>query len=279
MKINVFCLALLLPAVAVQAVELSVVPQNGMPLVTAAVDGVACTLLVDTGASHTTLDLGFVTNALKGATLHEVELVGRTNVAMMPKFVETRQLTVGEATFETEGLMALDLAHLHRAVGRRVDGILGMNHLRTKPCVLSLGRGELVWEPSAEARAGFRPLTVRDCGTTFKVLTKTPTEKPVALLVDTGSTFTFVDETLWPAAEGELKMGTADVNVRREQSFRRGKSAEVACGPDVRLTLQPVLTPEKNRNQLGNDILKSQDLLIEPNGLKLKPSSTSDLRH
>lgn len=252
------------------AAELTVVPQNGMALVEASVDGTSCTLLVDTGASHTTLDLGFVTNALKDVALQDVELVGRTNVATPPKFVATKTLAVGEATFATEGLMALDLGHLHQAVGRKVDGILGMNHLRAKRCVLSLRRGKLIWNPDKSEYEGFQPLRVRDRGTTFDVLTETPTGQPIALLVDSGSTFTFVDETLWPPAEAEVKMNTADVNVRMAQSFRRGKEAEIACGDGLKLVVSPVLTPEKNRNQLGADVFRQHDLLIVHNRLGLR---------
>ena len=253
-----------------EAVALSVVPRNGMPLVAAAVDGVPCTLLVDTGASHTTLDLGFVTNGLKSVALLDVQLVGRTNVATPPKFAATRSLTVGEATFDTEGLMAIDLSHLQVAMGRRVDGILGMNHLREKPCVVSLRRGLLVWNPSEAECAGFRPLAVRDHGMTFEVLTKTPTGAETALLVDTGSTFTFVDETLWPAADGELKLETADVNIRLGRAFRRGRFAEIVCGEAVSIGVSPVLTPEKGRNQLGADVFKTYDLLISRNRLAIR---------
>lgn len=244
------------------AVELIVQPHNGMALVEGLVDGTSCTLLVDTGASHTTLDLGFVTNRLAGAALREVELVGRTNVASAPKFVETKALTIGEMTFKTEGLMALDLSHLSGAVGRRVDGILGMNHLRETPCILSLKRKTLTWNPPRAEYARFIPLNVRDCGTTFEVLTTTPTGARVALLVDTGSTFSFLDEALWPAAEEEVKMSAADVNQRAEAAFKRGKSSEIACGDGVLITLSPILTPEKGRNQLGYDVFREHDLLI-----------------
>lgn len=258
-------------AFATGAVELIVQPGNGMTLVEGRVDGTPCTLLVDTGASHTTLDLGFVTNRLAGATLREVELVGMTNVATAPKFVETKTLTIGEMSFETEGLMALDLGHLSGAVGRRVDGILGMNHLRARPAILSLKRKTLMWNPPREEYARFIPLNVRDRGTTFEVWATTPTGARVALLVDTGSTFSFVDETLWPAAEEEVKMSAADVNKRAEAAFMRGKTAEIACGEGVMLTLSPILTPEKGRNQLGYDVFRDHDLLITPRRLGCTP--------
>lgn len=249
-------------ALSAGAAELIVRPQNGMTLVEGRVDGAPCMLLVDTGASHTTLDLAFVTNRLAGVALREVQLVGRTNVGFAPKFVETKKLTIGEMTFETEGVMALDLSHLSGAVGCRVDGILGMNHLRERPCILSLKQKTLTWNPPREEYERFLPLNVRDRGTTFEILTTTPTGAKIALLVDTGSTFSFVDETLWPVTEAEVKMNAADVNQRADAAFKRGKSAEIICGDGVALNISPILTPEKSRNQLGYDVFRDRDLLI-----------------
>lgn len=254
------------------AALLTLVPHNNMPLVEAEADGVACTLLVDTGASHTTLDLGFVTNRLPHATLHDIQLMGRTNVSSAPKFVEMSRLTVGgEMTFETEGVMALDLGHLSKVVGRRVDGILGMNHLREKTCIISLKNGEIVWNPTEEARALFRPLRVRDRGTTFEVLAITPGGRRLAFLVDTGSTFTFIDKNLWPAAEGDVKMGTGDVNAIAEMSFTKGETGEIDCGKDVKLTISPFLTPERNRNQIGSDFFLKTDILLDGPSISVLP--------
>lgn len=253
-----------------RAAELTLVERNGMALVAAAVDGVPCTLLVDTGASHTTLDLGFVTNRLPKAELRDVQLVGRTNVAGGPKFVTAAQLAVGEATFATEGLMALDLGHLPAAVGRRVDGILGMNHLRERPCVLSLARRRLLWMPDETERAGFRPVLTRDRGTTFELIAKLPDGRIEPLLVDTGSTFTFLDRSLWPAAEESVTVNAADVNARADRAFVRGKPGELDCGKGLKLAVSPILTEEKNRNQIGYDVFKSVDLLIDGASLRLR---------
>lgn len=253
------------------AALLTLVPNNNMPLVEAEADGIACTLLVDTGASHTTLDLGFVTNRLPHATLHDVQLMGRTNVSSAPKFVEISRLTIGgEMSFETDGVMALDLGHLSKIVGRRVDGILGMNHLREKVCILSLGRGEITWSPTAAAREGFRPLRTRDRGTTVEVLAVTKWGKRVALLLDTGSTFTFVDRVLWPAAKGDVKMGTGDVNQIAEMSFEKGETGTIDCGEGLNPTISPLLTPERNRNQLGADFFRGADLLLDGRAILLR---------
>lgn len=253
-----------------RAADLTVVERNGMALVQASVDGVACTLLVDTGASHTTLDLGFATNRLTKVELQEVQLLGRTNVATGPKFVKTKQLTVGEATFVTEGVMALDLGHLSGAVGQRVDGILGMNHLREKPCVLSLKRKKLLWAPDEAERAGFRPVLTRDRGTSFELVVKLPGGRIEPLLVDTGSTFTFLNKALWPAGEEPVTINAADVNARADRGFMRGKTGELDCGKGFRLAVTPILTEEMNRNQIGCDVFRTTDILIDGNVLRLR---------
>lgn len=269
MKKSLFAFVLVSLCV-LRAADLTVVEQNGMALTAASVDGVACTLLVDTGASHTTLDLGFVTNRLPKAELQEVQLLGRTNVSGGPKFVKTSQLTVGEATFSIEGLMALDLGHLSGAVGRRVDGILGMNHLREKPCVLSLKRKKLLWMPNETERTGFRPVLTRDRGTAFELIVKLPDGKLEPLLVDTGSTFTFLHKSLWPAGVAPVTINAADVNARADRGFTRGKPGELDCGKGLTLAVTPVLTEETNRNQIGYDVFKSVDLLIDGTALRLR---------
>lgn len=255
---------------AVRAADLRVIDTCGMTLVKASVDDVPCTLIVDTGASHTTLDLGFVTNRLPKVQLQEVQLMGRTNVTSGPKFAPTKKLVVGEATFATEGLMALDLAHLTAAVGQRVDGILGMNHLREKPCVLSLRRQKLLWNPSKQERKGFRPVLTRDRGTTFELVVKLPDGRIEPMLVDTGSTFTFLNKALWPAAGEQVAIKTADVNASSGRGFVRGQPGELDCGKGFKLAATPMLTEEKNRNQVGFDVFKKTDILIEGKELRLR---------
>lgn len=252
------------------AVLLTVVPGNNMPLVEASLDGAPCTLLVDTGASHTTFDLAFITNRLPKAELQDVALMGSTNVRTPPKFVSVTNLTVGTTHYQIEGVMALDLAHLSRGVGRRVDGILGMNHLGEVPCVISLGRGELIFNPDVAELKDFHPVLTRSRGTTFELIVKLPSGEIVPFLVDTGSSFTFVNRELWPEAKREIKLGTSDVNENQAQSFILGESGQFDCGHGFKLPVSPVLTAERNRNQIGSDVFKTVDLAIVSRELRLR---------
>lgn len=250
-------------------VALTVIPGNNMPLVEASVDGEACTLLVDTGASHTTLDLNFVTNRLSKVELQEVQLMGLTNVRMAPKYAAISELKVGSAIFEG-GLMAIDLKHLSKGVGRKVDGILGINHLRIKPCVISLKRGELIFDPSEAELAGFHKVLTRDRGNTFELIVKLPSGRIEPMLVDTGSSFTFINRELWPEAKETVSMATTDVNEKADSAFVKGEKGELNCGKGYKLTVEPMLTPETNRNQLGADLFKRVDIYLAPNTLKLR---------
>lgn len=252
------------------ALAIAVQGGNNMPLVESRVNGEECTLLLDTGASHTTLDLSFVTNRLSGVALEEVKLLGATNVATPPKFAAVSSLELGEEKFQIDGVMAVDLSHLSSAVGRRVDGILGMNHLRLKPCVISLGKGELKWNPTVEDKQGFHSVLTRDRGTTFELIVKTPTGEIVPMLIDTGSTYTFINRELWRESSERVELGTADVNDSARRGFVRGENNLLNCGKGFKIEVSPILTEERNRNQIGSDVFLAHDLLIEGNRVSVR---------
>lgn len=252
------------------ALAIAVQGGNNMPLVEGCVDGEKCTLLLDTGASHTTLDLAFVTNRLAGVKLEEVQLVGATNVATPPKFAAVSSLELGEEKLEIEGVMAVDLSHLSSAVGRRVDGILGMNHLRRRRCLISLAKGELKWEPSEEEKLGFHRVLTRDRGTTFELIVKLPSGEIMPLLIDTGSSFTFINRDYWKASEENVHLAAADVNASASMGFVRGEKGTLDCGKGFKIEVSPILTEERNRNQIGSDVFLAHDLLIEGNRVSVR---------
>ena len=82
---------------------------NGMHLADGTVDGVPCRLLVDTGATHTTFDLAFVTNRLPAARLEDVKVFGETNVGFAPKCFSRAAFRLGGHAFPAQGAMAVPL--------------------------------------------------------------------------------------------------------------------------------------------------------------------------
>lgn len=248
---------------------ITVVPGNNMPLIDVELDGVKATLLLDTGASHTTLDYGFVTNSLPAAPLQEVQITGSTNVAVTPKLVGVKTITVEGKALEGEMVMTIDLSHLSKAVGRPVHGILGMNHLGLYPSIISLNKGTITWNPTQEDLVGFRPTMARKTGTTFEIMTKTPSGKFAAMLLDTGSTFTFVTPEVWEESEESVKMGAADVNKNAQIGYKRGKNGELNFGRGFKLELTPFISTD-GKSQIGSDLLKSHDIYLTPTSVSLR---------
>lgn len=248
---------------------ITVVPGNNMPLVDVELDGVKATLLLDTGASHTTLDYGFVTSSLPAAPLQEIEITGSTNVAVSPKLVGVKTIMVEGKELEGELVMTIDLSHLSKAVGRPVHGILGMNHMGLYPSIISLQKGTITWEPTKEDLVGFHPTMARKTGTTFEIMTKTPSGKFAAMLLDTGSTFTFVTPDVWEESEESVEMGAADVNKNAQIGYKRGKKGELNFGRGFKLELSPFISTD-GKSQIGSDVLKSHDIYLSATGVALR---------
>ncbi len=274
MKSIAILAAALLAAGSSQGAEIEVVEGNNMPVVKAKIDGVECLMLVDTGATHTTLDLSFAKERLGEERLQDVMLVGATNVKTAPKFVKAETLEVDGENIPVSGVMAIDLAHLPKAVRRPVAGILGMDHLTHAPFILSLGEGKLKWNPTDVERKGFVKVPSRLRGNSRELAAKLPSGKIVWLLADTGSTFTFLGEGLWRKGEGSVEMVAAGVNSAKGEKNSRGERGRIEFGPDFAVEAEPMLTGEKDLNQVGSDLFRRVDLLVDGEGISLRTRSS-----
>ncbi len=254
-------------APAVNPVPLEVRPGNGLQIVHARLDGVPCTLLFDTGASHTTFDRGFVERAFPGRALHPIALGGETIVASAPAAFRIGALTLGNATLRDFLGMVLPLGHLSEAVGTKVDGILGMNAMAYAPFALSVGEGRVTWYPEGTPCPAGTPLPVASGaqGNTLSLEARaTPDGKAFPVLIDSGASLTFLDGAHWPA-EGEARaaLSTAGVNSASAADFRKGKPGELLLG-GFRLPVRPLLNDGSGKESLlGADALRGVTLLID----------------
>ena len=235
---------------------------SNMPLVEVELDGVRSTLILDTGASHTTFDLGFVTNAFPSAQLDEVTLLGRTNVrgAILPRCLNAQSFKVGEMNFAEPSVMVLPLGQLSEAVGRRVDGILGMNHLLERPFMLSLADRRIVWDPSEADRTNFVKAATQPQGNRQALLATLPDGGKLALLIDSGSSFTFIEERRWRWTEKKAGFLAADVNGKAKESPPWGERGKISCG--IELELEPIMAPHPGLNQIGAQTLLQADVFF-----------------
>ncbi len=242
---------------------------SNMPLIEADIDGVKAILILDTGASHTTFNSTFVTNAFPNAKLEPVMLVGPTNAkANVPCVFGAKKLKIGELVINAKDAMALPLDQLSASVGQRVDGILGMNHLATRPFLLSLAEKKITWDPTVEMCTNFTKVSSRLRGNRQELLAKLPNGEMLGLLIDSGSTWTFVDEKHWKTTKQKTQVNSADLNHHVIETLRRGEKGTIDCG--IKLEIEPMIAPQIGLNQIGADTLTKVDFLLGSDGPALR---------
>ena len=235
---------------------------NNMPIVRGEVDGKPCTLLFDTGATHTTLDKGFVERELKGHKIEKVVLAGVTNVEGSPSLVHAESFKVGAAEFRDFDVMVLDISHFPEGIGEKIDGVIGMNVVGRVTTLVSLGAGEVVFAPARARLAGFTNAVDRAASDPFSIALKARYgEKEIPLIVDSAASMTFLGrETGWPVTDAKVEISATDVNCNGSSLAPVvGKPGELVLG--IPLSISPMVVAEP-MNRIGADTLLKNDLLI-----------------
>ena len=254
-----------LPATAPEkpaSVQIHVVPGRSMPLVKCRLEGRDAVLLFDTGATHTTFDVGFVKRVLPGTKFEKVLLGGVTNVAGEPSLFHVSSLKVGEAEFGNFDAMALDLSHLAPGMEGRIDGVLGMNVIGRVATFVSLSSRRVVFSPGDEIRGRFGKMAKRRRDDPLSVsLDAVVGERPFTLIVDSASSFTFLNASLgWHSTGRKESFGTLDVNGGGGISAERGEPGEITLGERVKVAPLLVRMP---MNRIGADTLLKYDMLVD----------------
>lgn len=243
-------------------IPLSVTPGSGMMFVKGRLGGEECMLLWDTGCTHTTFDKAFM-KRLTGHDGTPVEIGGETNVADMPHMysVETFSLDTadgGEAKFGNFAAMSVDMRHMVGSVGTRVDGVIGMNVIGRVPAITSAAKGEIVLNPRKEEVAGFGSF-LRTMEMDALLVPVKVGEKTVPMLVDSGSSFSFLKEGLWETEGDAGFLGAVDANGRGMMRSTPGVEGEIEAG-GAKIRFKPLVVPE-DRNYIGSDVLRRCDIL------------------
>jgi len=244
------------------SVGLRVIPGKNMPFVSATLNGRECNLLFDTGATHTTFDIGFMRRALPEVRLDHVVLGGDTNVEGAPKIFHVDSLKLGDAAFGGFEAMALDISHLVPGIGVKVDGIVGMNVIGRVPALVSLGSGKAVFLPGRDDLVGFGRGIARSVSDPFTVaLAPKYNGKAVPLIVDSAASLTILGTAVgWPSAKKTLDIDAVEVNGKSEITTDTGVPGKLALGEDVEIA--PVLVDELI-SRIGADTLLKYDMLVD----------------
>lgn len=249
---------------------------NNMILVEAKADGRPCTLILDTGATHTTLDSGFVAKNLPKKELSPVTIMGDTNVDEAPKCLELETLEIGEARFEGEQVMAIGLSHLSGTVGRKIDGILGMSTILRRRALLRASEGEILFAPDAKDCEGF--------GAPCRSITKDPLEivvlagkdgKRCPMLLDSASTWTILPTGFAGAGNAERGAGNGEVEAVGVNGKVEGGESSFAKGVELYIGGEVVADAMINDSlapRIGADLLRRYDALLDVGVLRLRPA-------
>ena len=222
-------------------IALETIERNNMPLVDARVNGQPCTMIFDTGTTHTTLDSEFVEKNFPNATLTPVAVMGDTNVAEAPKSFHVDTLSIGEAEYKYFSAMSVNLDHITKQVGRKIDGILGMNVILTRQVLMQVSQSKVIINPPAKDLEGFWKAR--------RSVAKDPLEmviiaelggRKIPLLFDSASTWTILPEDL------PLKIG-----------------GDIVVKPMVTDNVAP---------RIGADMLRNYDALFGVGYLALRPA-------
>lgn len=254
--------------------QLRVLPRKLMPFVRATLDGKECNLLFDTGATHTTFDVGFMRRELPKTKLEGVMLAGTTNVEGVPKIFHAHSLKIGEAEFGEFEAMALDIAHFVPGIGVKVDGIVGMNVIGSVPTLLSLGSGKVVFAPEPKECVGFGKGIDRLADEPFTVAMSPSFEgKRFAMIVDSASSLTLLSKSLgWPSSKKSVDIEAVEVNGSSALSMDAGLVGKLILGTEVEIS--PMLTGDLI-GRIGADTLIAYDMLVDLACVRFRRRATS----
>ncbi|MBR0196694.1 MAG: retropepsin-like domain-containing protein [Kiritimatiellae bacterium] len=255
---------------------------GAMPLIEGELEGKKCVLIFDTGATHTTFDANFIRENFPQKKLEKVLLGGTTNVESSPELAHADKLKLGEAQFDNFDIMVLDLGGVARDSGNRVDGVLGMNVIGTGRTLVSLGGGEIIFGASKESREGFAPakrVALYD-PLTLTLAVKPMGEKqgdaPRPIIIDSGSSFTFLDEGFgWPKGEAKHEIMARDVNGRSMLEPAEGQKGNLKFLDGGEISIKPLISQEP-LNRIGVDTLRVYDMLIEPRCIGFRPHKAKE---
>lgn len=247
-------------------------------LVETLVDGVPAKMLLDTGASHTSLDLEWTRRTFPDAGIREetagggdgVYKISSQEIPLMP----VSRFEVGGNVFSGFFMPLADLHGLRAARPELHDvvGVLGMNTVSLAPCRIAFGKRSLEWmrRKTVDALPGKKKLFARPVPGTDCILAAvfSPKDgKPVFALLDSGAEDSSLPAEFWTEASPEKREAvvTTHTSVRRvEITF--GVPATLKFSDEFALdgVAPKLIAPgEVPKILLGLDVLSRFDLLFD----------------
>lgn len=248
---------------------LTVDATTGLLFVKVEVNGKPCSMLLDTGASHTIWDKGFIEKTFPDTPPIQLGMHGQTNVQATMTGLMVESLKVGKTEFKQFLGLVVPLAHLKQQTGKDFAGILGMNVMGTAPFRLSYKDRTVTWSQTAPEVTGAKALPAALIPTTncFNVNVVTDEGKTIPALLDAGASMTIFTPGNWPT-EGSSDYQTFNVNqANAAATFGNGKAGTLRLG-DLSVKVKP-LVRDGMPNLIGADVMKGFDFVVDCKAQKL----------
>lgn len=222
-------------------------------LVHASVNGEKGLFVIDTGANVCILSQQF--SRKLGRELQP--LPGwrtKSNVTSKMHTVQVDAFSLGTSVFENFKAVVLDLEHINQLGGTPVDGIIGMNLLRQIGFTIDYDQRRLTLCP--EKRHGVvAPVILKDDELFIDMLVE---GKPIRMKIDTGSSYTEVDDKIWRFIAGDrpvtnVTFSHADINKNKEKRVKQLTLSGVVMGD----LISSIDIRKGKENLLGMNFLKT----------------------
>jgi Aspartyl protease/PDZ domain len=170
-------------------------------LVEGSVNTVPAVFLLDTGAEHSALDKHFVTQiGLNSASVQTVQHPFRDELSGS---VWVRDLWIQSIATKNVDLLTTDLIPQSRALGEKIDGVLGVDLLRKYWVTIDYAAGMVKLDLLPNGKLG-RPVKLHSVGDQFFVPLRIQ-GKPMDFLLDTGTDLSVMSYSGWLQLNRNLK--------------------------------------------------------------------------
>jgi hypothetical protein len=193
MKFWLFALALLTVCASAQE-TISVLVSNNVVLVPVRVNGRSLLFVLDTGSEGSAIDAALVI-PLGLKNVGDVQIL-RNYRTQETSAAEAESLGIGKHIFEHPRLTVVNTEAPSRALGTKVDGILGNDILEELSFKLNYSEQELALAPLPQLGNLAAPVQLRRSGNQFFVPVQT-VSLPTELLLDTGTNSTNLSWGTW----------------------------------------------------------------------------------
>ncbi|MCR5184153.1 MAG: retroviral-like aspartic protease family protein [Opitutales bacterium] len=244
-------------------------PKNGLLTVPVTINGIGCRMLLDTGATHTTLDENFVKEHMPEMKSIPIMISGPTNVKgnRQKEAGVVEELRIGNSRFRDFWVMKHDLSPIrHNFSAGEVVGIIGISTLGTAPFYLDVREKTLTW--TRIRPTGFSPVngTLEPNGSLALFAKNKDTGMIIPFKIDCGASFTLVPKKYWSDEPTRTALlSVTDINAHgQNQALRIGIPSEIEIGDTVKLDAVKPMLGEEELALFGVDLLRRFVLYVDP---------------